>query len=318
MPEKYRSNGCGRKKVRGANMSNPLSRGKNVLVGTIPRSGTNLIYYFNIFYEIFLSDETLTPQNIFTQIDLHLMLDKFEKGYRRRTALNIDHFFVGHAYCPGFIEYGKSFYKEAWERLHYDEDWWNALGASLVAHKEAFYPQLNKNAAIVFLYRNPLDTMVSLYRHLEHHRNKPGNISDFDGFCKAYIPCYIKTYLSYIESYKEYPENILLIKYENLMGDTSKVLKLILNFINRPVTEKERVAFDNALEVTKPDEMRKLERYLGRTLANDQNLPPGLESHLRGGEIGKWRKSFSQEQILIFDQLFGKFSISLKELIGQS
>ena len=81
------------------------------------------------------------------------------------------------------------------------------------------------------------------------------------------------------------------------------------------MTEKERVAFEHALEVTKPDEMKKLEQYLGRTLAGDQSLPPGQESHLRGGEIGKWREAFSKKQILAFDELFNKFGVSLTNMI---
>jgi len=296
-------------------MSFSIPSSNNVLVGTIPRSGTNLIFYFIIFYEIFLEDKQLNHKNIFKLIDLKKTINEFTNGLRKRKNLKIDKFFVGHAYCPGFVEYGKSTYKSEWNLLPYDEDWWNVLGNAIRDNKILFYPQLNKNAKIIFLYRNPFDVMASLYRHLENHRHKPQNISNFDGFFKYYINCYIKTYLSYIETFKSFPNNILMVRYENLMRNKTETLKSIFDFIGHPVRKYSIDSFHYAVKITSIENMKKLEHYLGKTLADDQKLPPGKESHLRGGEIGKWKKVIDKDQIKYATKLFNKFGISLKTIL---
>ena len=71
-------------------MSFSIPSSNNVLVGTIPRSGTNLIFYFIIFYEIFLEDKQLNHQNIFKLIDLKKTINEFTNGLRKRQNLNID------------------------------------------------------------------------------------------------------------------------------------------------------------------------------------------------------------------------------------
>ncbi len=280
---------------------------KNAVIGCIPRSGTNFIGYFSCFYGSYLEDSFLTPENFLEHANL------FQWKERSHKKLGFNLLVIGHAYCPGFREHGNSPYKPLWDTILYDTNWWNGEEDVIRRHSDVLYPQLNPNVRIALLYRNPLDLMVSLYRHVQTHKTPPAHIETFENFVTHYFSQYIKIYVSYIETRRQFPNNVVLLPYEELMAEPEKKMKELLAFIGCPVTND--AAFRKALASTTPEAMRRLELHLGQTLARDQKLPASQESHMRGGETGKWRKHFSDALLKQAEEELQRFDLSLKHFI---
>ena len=67
-----------------------------------------------------------------------------------------------------------------------------------------------------------------------------------------------------------------------------------------------KAAFKKALNAAKPDSLKNLETALGSSLGRDQ--ADAGESHLRGGEVGKWTSQLSRISALIMSSLTIPFS----------
>ena len=117
-------------------------------------------------------------------------------------------------------------------------------------------------------------------------------------------------YVSYVESVKRFPANILMLPYEKLKFKPDITFSLILSFCGCLVLNH-RKAFSKALQATRPETLRKVELKLGNTLAFDQCVDAKKESHMRGGEIGKWKMHFSDRMLEYAELQLRIFGLSL-------
>lgn len=281
-----------------------------LLVGTIPRSGTNYVVYFLLFYEFFLFCEIVLKRPETTVEEaINIITNKFQM-LSSFPHIGLKEALVGHAYCPGFSEVQDYAHMNEWMGIPDNPGWWNALGAQVEGKKDIFFPGRNPAARIVFLYRNPLDTMVSIHRHLEHHIDGKFRTS-FESTIKKCLPQYAKSYVSYAESAKRFPENILMLPYEKLVSRPHKIFSDILSFCRCPVSDH-RQAFSKALQAAQPEVLRTIELKLGRTLAGDQYVDPTKESHMRGGKVGKWKNHFSDNLLEDVELQLRVFDLSLE------
>ena len=290
------------------------------LIATMPRSGT---WYINTFFWFYI-------QLLRGKTELELPLDRGllhaqnieKKG--RRIDINVNELLILHAVCPGFYHY-QGQYRQAWDELNFYTEGFNIAEKLIkISEKTDFDPTLNKNVRIVYCCRNPLDQAVSFFRHIQKHENsKLRYYVDSDGkesliknvreyILNVGLESYIKQFFTFKAMKQMCPDNILMIKYENLARSPEHTFASILNHfgrdINSPYYQEE---FAIALKLSSKDSVKEMEKIGGHSIGNDQSDPK--ESHMRGGAIGKWKKHLNNEDIKIVQQRLGCFGISLDE-----
>jgi len=290
------------------------ARRKTFYLATMPRSGTNFLnYFFNYFNMALLNtldyNDPIPNQTVTGAWDANL-----------KDSLEFKWFLISHNYCPGFDSLcGGEFRKK-----------WNSLGIQGYEHndinyifllekfKNILYPHLNKDVKIIFLYRNPLDQIISLSNHFKKHISPPENaaLEDKQSFT-MYIDSYIKMYLSYDYMKNNYPDNIKFIKYEKLVANPKNIIEDILKYYDFDLSIDNRMElFEKTLELVTPKALRKLELKMGKTLAGDQKLSSTKESHMRGGKTGNWKEFFSEDELYMIEKRFNEFNLTLNQFDG--
>ncbi|MDT9270897.1 MAG: sulfotransferase domain-containing protein [Limnospira sp. PMC 1234.20] len=245
------------------------------VICTIPRSGTNLIEYFIRYLGLFLfseektwGDEQYTFNSVAANNNTHRNL--FPK--------------VAHGYCPGYQNHINSPWSEKLSKIPESDSWFNAIKGYLDRHP-GFDLANNQKCRVVFVYRNIYDFLLSLYDHLRNHKNY--NLSEYNMENIAYtaIPQFIKSYVSFREMKALYPNNIIFLNYDSLVREREHSLRKICDFCDLHTISGNHEHFDRAFQracrYTDKNEMKKLEQFMGKTLAGDQKFYSPNNSHIR-------------------------------------
>ncbi len=277
------------------------------LFATMPRSGTWYSHYFVEFLDLFLTGR----QEVRTRLDL-LLYEGLKLG-KLHT----------HCICPGFLEACRGEDRDLWEDLRFYTPGFDYGTATFIAGNLAvFSPLLSANIRIVYLYRNPLDQMVSFYRHIQDHRqDSTRSFIDAEGreiafrdlghFVRAgALEGYIKQYQTYDFMRRRGTPQVLMLPYEDLVERPDAAFRRILGHLDLPPIGGDlEGAFGKTLNATKPESLRNLERAMGSSLGRDQR--DAGESHLRGGQIGKWRGPLSDDDVAYVEERLESAGLSL-------
>jgi hypothetical protein len=230
--------------------------------------------------------------------------------------------YVCHAVCPGYSEAADPM-RAKWDKLAFYTPGYN-YGEELMGNdaKKPLNPLRNDAARIVYLYRNPLDQFVSCWEHAKKHvdeRNRQklladgtlASITDFNDFVfeASALDSFIKHYHSFLYMKTNFPDNVIMIAYEELTRSPHVAFGRMLTHFDRPVaTELERHCVAEALRLCSFDSMRNVEKKIGRSVSNDQS-----GSHIRDGRIGQWRDHLGEEDVQRVEQRLNEFDLSLEQ-----
>lgn len=170
-------------------------------------------------------------------------------------------------------------------------------GASIEYMRENI--RLSPYRRVIFLHRNPLDTLVSYYHQLtDVDRRFSGTIAEFvrDPRCGIrYILEFNKAWLTAADQFDDF----LPISYEDLHTDTPAQLRRIVDFCNS-VSVSDR-AIRKAISSGEFDRMKQLEQsgklaklYPGKFAEVGANQD---RRKVRSGKIGNYRTALLQEDI---------------------
>ncbi len=286
------------------------------LILTMPRSGT---WYTNMFFWFYVqllqgkTDLELSPRGL-----AHIKHIEEEQ----RIDLGVNELVICHAACPGFGHY-RGEYRQAWDELNYYVQGFNVGDGLLrISERADLDPVLNEDVRIVYCYRNPLDQAVSFFGHIQNHSDpKHRSYVDSDGkqcsienvrqyILNVGLESYIKQFLTFKVMKQMCPDNILLIKYETLATEPARAFAGILNHfghdIHNPSNQQKIV---QAMALSSKDSIKKIERTIGHSIGGDQVDPS--ESHIRGGEIGKWKKHLNNDDLERIQERLVCFGLSL-------
>lgn len=156
----------------------------------------------------------------------------------------------------------------------------------------------------VFLYRNPLDYLIFCfyYFHVKRGDSKYNHPIDVKNI---WIPRYIKEYLEFDRITTEKPNNCFSISYEDLIRNTPKVISDAVNLIGLECSEQE---INQAIQNSSKENIRKAEKMNGSTIVAQKSKNYKF-SFIRSGEIGEWKKVFSDKQVDLIFQEFIKNGI---------
>lgn len=273
-------------------------------VWVLPKSGTIHLRIFFHVYNKLLCDEPIT--------DADLVLNEANKKLFAK-----EYFVVEHAEFDGFQNLDVDPEKvHLWKKLQYglnipwemEDERSKTLLFRLRTEPRTFLPQCK----IVFIYRNPLDQMVSYYNHF---RALPPNsltwridmqrltIGDFI-FKHDALDSYIRMFYTFHIAKKHYPDLIMFVPYEEMIAKRNATMKKILRHLQIPFNDK---AFAAALSLTSIDNLRQVENRLHRDLIN----PNPDVRHIRNGGVGVWKNYLSEDQVQAIEVRLNEFDLSL-------
>ena len=289
---------CYKKKI-------PLS-----IISTMPRSGTWMLsMFFQAFNELLYSRE-LENDHI--------------REFNYYKKLNIAKYHA-HTIFPGFLDIYNGKFRKNWDKLDFFVIGYNYGYEYLKEKEKDFFPNLNENLKIVYVYRNPLDQAVSYHRHSQKHKddrhnyvvinNKKRYFTDVNDFVELVgIESYIKQYLSYHLVKEKFKSQLIMIPYERLVLDRTAYLMKISSFIGIDMSKRYmKENLERAVLLTESDNLKKIEKKVGRALGGD--LTDSNESHIRGGEVGKWEKHLSAKTVSLVEKRLKEFDLSLNDFI---
>jgi len=162
---------------------------------------------------------------------------------------------------------------------------------------------LLEKAKVIYVARNPKDTMVSF---LYHHKLLVGH--GFDGDLKTFARRFMKdqilwspffTHLQQSWEKKDHP-NLLFIFYEDMKNDIVPVIDLVSQFLSKSLTKIETEKLANHLDIKN---FRKNES-VNREHHKDSGVMSKEGNFVRKGEVGGWKDDFKDDPQLNeeFDQ----------------
>ena len=271
-------------------------------IGTMPRSGT---WYLSLLLRFYNALQQGKPLSVSSSGEAYM---------QDQVALGVEHIAVFHAICPGFERFqGPT--REIWDRLKFFCDGYDIHQVFMERVRDLLDPSVNPNARIGYLYRNPLDQAVSAYYHAISSNRVDREMSVFNNPREYYLRTGLETYIKQFFTYKTvqemYPDQIALFRYEDLKRSPRATFEKILRFLGHEPSDRIcQSHIQTSLDQASVDSVRKIERTLGHALADDQKDPNG--SHIKDGEIGKWKKEFRAEDVEETGAYMAAFGISME------
>lgn len=272
------------------------------LLGTMPKSGTWLVQYFFWSLKNFILDEDININNF-----------NFEKRIKNYLTINKSYILIGHASCPGYTIKKDLKFGEKWKKINYWTDGYNFLDREI---GNTYNPVHNKNIKIMYIYRNPLTQIYSSYNYNKNHKSKfQRNISKLplSKFCfeVSAIDSYIKQFHTYKVMQRHYPDNIKLLSFEELVENKEENFLKICDFFNIFKDQGSEInLIQKAIEFTNKENLKKVEKVLGHSLANDHI---NYGSHFQEYDKKNYKDYFSDADLKNIEAIFSEFGYSLKD-----
>ncbi|WP_194165663.1 sulfotransferase domain-containing protein [Oceanobacillus sp. CFH 90083] len=179
----------------------------------------------------------------------------------------------------------------------------NLPSPHLVWSHESYSPAYPK---VIYLVRDPRDIAISYYYH---HLKYTGEKMPFDAFFHKWMEGDIwpgkwdTNVTGWLDNQEKVKNGFLLIKYEDLLQNTSKEAYRITSFLNVNRTEKE---INEAVNWASFDNMKAMEKKQklhldGESEFVDRNIP-----FLRKGQANKWKSILTEDQQKQINQTFDK------------
>ena len=300
---------------------------KPVLVCTMGRSGTWYNREFFYFYSELLNGK-----------DKKEIIDEMVKTKKKikyfipinKNKFNYNSVFVQHWLCPGFTEHYHGKYRSDWDKIQFYSSHLPADFTDFMKKKNVeklSNPLINKNAKIIYYYRNPLDQNISYFNAIKNNVNQEINyyydskleknirFKDVHHFLRvAGIDMYIKHYLSFKLMSESYPNNVLILTYENLVRDPEANFKKIFSFLEHDYINKFEEEFKDALFLSSKESIIKLENMYGHSLSRSSKNKN--QRQLSDGRIGRWKEILNDDDLEYIKMRFNKFDIKLSDFIS--
>jgi hypothetical protein len=170
---------------------------------------------------------------------------------------------------------------------------------------------LDKKCKIVYVSRNPKDTMVSAY-HFYMMLEEVSYQGTFQDFFQLFVKDFIiySPYANHILGYwnNRNTDNLLYITYEDLHNDTIETIGKIANFLGKSLTKEqvEAIADHCSFAQMARNPTTNYSQWDEKGLTKDNGI-----KYMRKGKVGDWKNYFT-------DQLENDFDKWFKENFGHS
>ena len=160
---------------------------------------------------------------------------------------------------------------------------------------------------IVYIARNPKDTLVSLWHFINSYTSTEKGPYPFD---KAFESFYNGVHpwgpfwdhvLQYCKASLERPHKIMFLKYEDLKRDPRGQVKKLTEFMGRPFGEEDEDAVDKVVSRCSLERLKNLDVNKGNARSVLTGIPK--DSFFRLGVVGDWKNHFTDDMADRLDKL---------------
>ncbi|XP_007010477.2 PREDICTED: cytosolic sulfotransferase 5 [Theobroma cacao] len=154
----------------------------------------------------------------------------------------------------------------------------------------------NSKCKIVYIARNPKDTLVSMWHFFNKLRTPEQGPYPFDKafecFCKGFshFGPFLDHVLQYWNESLKAPDKVLFLKYEDLKRDPKGHVKKLALFLGRPFTHEKKV--EEVIWRCSLERLKNLE-------VNKNGVDPWVgmpnSAFFRTGKVGDWKNMFTTE-----------------------
>jgi len=155
----------------------------------------------------------------------------------------------------------------------------------------------SKKCKILYIYRNPKDVLVSYYffARMLSFISYTGTMSDFAWqMMRDKVPYgpYFKHIDEYIEAAKKHPDNVLILKYEDMKADPQKVISQIAKFLQVDVSSEKltKITHETSFGAMKANPNTNYKHWDDFGLRN-----PNESEFMRKGQVGDYKNHFDQD-----------------------
>tara|TARA_B100000989_G_scaffold299059_1_gene292672 strand:+ start:3302 stop:4291 length:990 start_codon:yes stop_codon:yes gene_type:complete len=294
-----------------------------ILISTMTRSGTWYNREFYYFYNELLKGRK--KKDIFN----NMVATHKKLKYRIPTDMNklgFDIMFIQHWLCPGFVENYNGKYKKKWNELNFYSSHVPGKFTEYMKLKnveEKVNPYKNSNSKVIFYFRNPLDQNVAYFKGIQDHKdrnllsymnketNKREYFKNISHFLKTVgMDMYIKHFLSFKLTEELFPNNILLMSYENMVRDPEENFIKSLKFLGHNIKlKKYESEFFEALDLSSKESIMALEKRYGHAISRSFNT--NNAKHIKDAKVGKWEGILNDDDLKYIDLRLNEFGLKL-------
>ncbi|KAJ4837886.1 hypothetical protein Tsubulata_048976 [Turnera subulata] len=170
----------------------------------------------------------------------------------------------------------------------------------------------NSSCKIVYIARNPKDTLVSLWHFYNKflRPNQPAFPLEkaVDSFCRGVFRFgpFHEHVIQYWEESKRMPHRVLFLKYEELIRDPKGEVKRLASFLGRPFKDEdevEKVLWRCSLGRLKELEVNKNGKIFVPVESSDSKKGIPNSAYFRLGTVGDWKNHLTQDMVERIDEL---------------
>lgn len=278
----------------------------DAIIWVLPKSGNIFTSIFFKIYNMLLNGEEPKDEDLIY-------------GPPRFRQFNKQYFIVNHAEFPGLEAMEVDEEKlQQWKDLSYSNFLpWVSNGSKhkeIVTKINSLDPEFLKHCRVVFIFRNPLDQLLSHYKHfnsappderVDASVETPSISLENFIFTENALSSYIKMFYTFHVAIQKFPDYILCIPYEKLITDKPAVLYRIIKHLDLPFDE---AVFTKAMELTSMENLKQMEDKLDISLIG---VRKNKTRHIRNGGIGIWQTKMTPEIIYSIENELNKFDLSL-------
>ena len=183
--------------------------------------------------------------------------------------------------------------------------------------KNYSFANLNNTIGVIHIVRDPRNIVTSVKNHFSINNEEESvemlcDNYNWTGFVNNEIPQLLSSWSNHYNSWKKFPNNYLLIKYEDLVTDISKeiirIAKYLSNHFEYEFSEK---IVDEIKKNTSFENFKELETK-GKFNENSINEITGEKnSFFNLGPENNWKKILKKESV---DKIEKEFNKEMKEL----
>ena len=183
--------------------------------------------------------------------------------------------------------------------------------------KNYSFADLNNTIGVIHIVRDPRNIVTSVKNHFSINTEEDSvemlcDNYNWTGFANNEIPQLLSSWSNHYNSWKKFPNNYLLVKYENLVSDISKeinrIAKYLSNHFDYEFSEK---IVDEIKKNTSFENFKELETK-GKFNENSINEITGEKNTFFNlGPENNWKKILKKESI---DKIEKEFNKEMKEL----
>ena len=140
------------------------------------------------------------------------------------------------------IEYTIQNWKKTQDRIHEKKELHflkthNALCNLKIGSQNYQFTNFPNSIGVIYIVRDPRNVVTSIKNHF-NHKNIGQSIdmikdqNTWTGFKRNEVPQLLSSWNNHFNSWKKFPKNNLLIKYEDLLQNVNHEIKRIINFLS--------------------------------------------------------------------------------------